>query len=158
MGRFESAIGVLGCKARSRHATCWLALARCGRCRAVRSRGVVSRGGHGLGWSPLGGSFFTRQIDLLGRTLTSTSPDSGTTTYNYYPLSAPAGSRGKPATITDADGVTITYDYNSEGEQVSVSRPIPLPGGTTATQVTTTENDVVPNITLHGTALGISLL
>jgi hypothetical protein len=48
MGRFESAIGVLGCKARSRHATCWLALARCGRCRAVRSRGVVSRGGHGL--------------------------------------------------------------------------------------------------------------
>ena len=99
----------------------------------------------------------SQTMDLLGRTLTSTSPGSGTTTYTYHPLSAAAGSRGKTATVTDADGVTISYGYNTEGEQTTISRPIPLPGGSTATQVTTTENDVVSSITLHGTALGVSL-
>ena len=111
-----------------------------------------------LGETTTSGTLISSQTsDLLGRTLTSTSPDKGATGHTYYDNSSSRGSRGKPATITDADGVTISYGYNSEGEQVSVSRPIPLPGGATATQVTTTENDVVPNITLHGTALGISL-
>jgi RHS repeat-associated protein len=99
----------------------------------------------------------SQTMDLLGRTLTSTSPGSGTTTYTYHPLSAAAGSRGKTATVTDADDVTISYGYNTQGEQTTISRPIPLPGGSTATQVTTTENDVVSSITLHGTALGVSL-
>lgn len=103
----------------------------------------------------------SQTMDLLGRTLTSTSPGSGTTTYTYHPLSAAAGSRGKTATVTDADGVTISYGYNSEGEQTTTSRPIPILDSAnlpaTATQVTTTENDVVSGITLHGTALGVSL-
>jgi RHS repeat-associated protein len=111
-----------------------------------------------LGETATSGTLTTTQTrDLLGRTLTATAPGSGTTTYTYHPQTAAPGARGKTATVTDADGLTITYGYDSEGEQTTTSRPIPLPGGTTATQVTTTENDVVPNATLHGTALGVSL-
>ncbi len=111
-----------------------------------------------LGETITSGTLITTQTrDLLGRTLTATNPGSGTTTTTYHPQTATPGSRGKTATVTDADGLTITYGYNPEGEQTTTSRPIPLPGGTTATQVTTTENDVVPNATLHGTELGVSL-
>lgn len=103
----------------------------------------------------------SQTMDLLGRPLTSTSSGSGTTSYTYHLLSAAAGSRGKTATVTDDDDVTISYGYNSEGEQTTTSRSIPILDSAnlpaTATQVTTTENDVVSSVTLHGTALGVSL-
>jgi RHS repeat-associated protein len=103
--------------------------------------------------SGVGTSTFT---DLLGRTVMTRSAATGGTTHSYYPLTAPAGSRGKLQSVTDGDGVTITYGYNAEGERTSTSRTIPLAGDTTATQVTTTERDVVSDATLHGASLGIS--
>ena len=99
----------------------------------------------------------SQTVDLLGREVSSVSPGSGTTTTTYHPHDAPLGARGKVASVADADGVTTRYGYNAEGEQVSVSRPVPLPNGAIATQVTTTENDVISNITLHGKNLGVSL-
>jgi hypothetical protein len=48
MERFEPAKGALGCEARVRHATCWLAWARCGRCRASARAGLFRGAGAGL--------------------------------------------------------------------------------------------------------------
>jgi RHS repeat-associated protein len=99
----------------------------------------------------------SQTIDLLGRPLASSSPSSGTTTTTYHPLNASAGARAKVATITNADGLTIRYGYNAKGEQTTVSRPIPMPNGAIATQVTSTENEFIGNVNLHGTDLGVSL-
>jgi YD repeat-containing protein len=99
----------------------------------------------------------SQTVDLLGRTISDTTPQNGTTLTTYHPHNAPAGARGKTATVTDADGVTTSYGYNNEGELTSTSRLIPLPNGASATQVTQTNNDVVANVTIHGTALGVSL-
>jgi RHS repeat-associated protein len=100
----------------------------------------------------------TTFTDLLGRTSKIISAATGTTNYDYYPMSISSapGSRGKLKSVTDGDNVTLTYGYNTEGQRTTTSRSIPLAGGATATQITTTEQDVVSDITLHGTSLGIA--
>ncbi len=98
----------------------------------------------------------TTFIDLLGRTSKINSAATGTTNYAYHPLSAAAGSRTQLKSVTDGDNVTLTYDYNAEGQRTTTSRSIPIANGATATQVTTTEQDVVSDMTLHGTSLGIA--
>ncbi|MBJ7424441.1 MAG: hypothetical protein JHD23_08110 [Akkermansiaceae bacterium] len=100
----------------------------------------------------------TTFTDLLGRTSKIISAATGTTTYDFYPMSASVtpGSRGKLMSVKDGDNVTVNYEYNSEGERTTTSRTIPLAGSATATQVTTQSQDVVSGVTLHGVSLGIS--
>jgi RHS repeat-associated protein len=99
----------------------------------------------------------TRYTDLQGRVSKVVSGATGTTTYAYYPLSADPGKRTQLHTLTDGDNVIVTYDYNAEGERISTSRLIPLAGSGTATQVTSQDDEVVPDITLHGVSLGVSV-
>ena len=94
-------------------------------------------------------------MDLLSRTIKSVSTAYGTTSYYYHPLSAAVGFRGKLKSVTDGDNVTVSYGYNAEGERNTVSRTIPLVGGSTV-QVITTNHDVVSNAIIKGTNLGIS--
>ena len=101
------------------------------------------------------GVITTQFSDLLGRSSKTLSGETGTTTYAYHPLVAATGSRGKLQSVTDGDDVSITYGYDSEGEQTTTSRTIPLASGT-ATQVTTTARDVVANVVLQGQNLGIA--
>jgi hypothetical protein len=99
----------------------------------------------------------TRFTDLLGRTRKTVSGATGTTTYAYHPLSAAPGTRTQLQSVTDGDNVTVTYGYNPEGQRTTTSRSIPLADGSTATQITTSDEDVVPDVTLHGVSLGISI-
>ena len=93
--------------------------------------------------------------DLAARPLKVVSAATGTTLYTHHLTTAAAGSRGKLATMTDGDSVTTTYGYDAEGKQTTTSRTIPLATGS-ATQVTTTTRDVVANVVLRGSNLGVS--
>lgn len=75
---------------------------------------------------------------------------SGTTpvaTRTYFSTTAAAGSRGRLASATDADGVTVTYTYNPRGEPATTTTPHPGPLGTGGTRVETVARDVIPTIT-----------
>ena len=67
----------------------------CGR-RAVSSRGVVSRGGHGLGWSSPGGSSLARQIAPLGHSLRRGDPPAVRFPCPYRVSRARPASRSSP--------------------------------------------------------------
>lgn len=54
---------------------------------------------------------WSTSYDLLGRTVTTTSPDSGTTTNSYYDT-------GEIATSTDGAGRVLAYDYDSLGRKI----------------------------------------
>ena len=78
--------------------------------------------------------------DHLGRNFKTTFADSTpaepadnpSASTTYYPITAPKGSRGKPATTTDLDGITASFSYNAEGEPTITSQPSPN-GGTRTT-------------------------
>lgn len=96
----------------------------------------------------------SQKFDMLGRIMEEVSPASGTTTYAYHTTGA--GSVGKLASTTDADGVVVSYEYDAQGARTTVSRAVP---GASANLETKTVNDVVDTgtVTLHGVTLGVSL-
>ena len=94
--------------------------------------------------------------DALGRTVKTVTPANGTTTYGYYPTNGGAGSRGKLASVTDADGVAFSYTYNAKGEGITATRKVPNGTATPGNLVTTTTDEVVGSISIHDISLGVS--
>ncbi len=77
--------------------------------------------------------------DQLGRTFRTEFPDAAASTVAHHPFSAAPGSRGKPASSTDPDGITVTYAYNAEGERKLTTEP--MPNG--QQRITATDSDVI---------------
>jgi RHS repeat-associated protein len=97
----------------------------------------------------------TRFTDFLGRTFKIVSGATGATTYAYHPITAAAGARTQLASMADGDGVVVSYAYNSEGQRINTSSTVPL-ASDTATRVTSSDEDVVSDVTIHGTSLGVA--